>query len=150
MGPLEIFMIPSNGRPSSTTRKMEVAIDSAQTKRTTTTVALRGAHDLERPGLEPALGVVRGRQSADPVLDAFDGGGRFGCVEPRRSRPVLRPGSGEPEGDGAPYQIARPFRLRSVVRQGTVEQHDVGGRLLDLVVLGVEGGFRRGDQQPEA
>src|SRR5207247_8555818 len=36
---------------------------------------LQVAHDLERPGLEPPLGVVRGRQSADPVLDAFEGGG---------------------------------------------------------------------------
>src|SRR6266581_5961448 len=120
MGPLEIFMIPSNGRPSSTTRKMEVAIDSAQTKRTTTTVAFRGAKSPKLTkmrliqktrsttngvGMEllappnrsqrvrcrsptiwsardwsPRWASFEGDKSADPVLDAFDGGGRLGCV----------------------------------------------------------------------
>ena len=47
MGALEILIVPSNGRFSSSMRKIEPETDSAQMSKVTRTVALRGANSAK-------------------------------------------------------------------------------------------------------
>ena len=99
--------------------------------------------------LSPALHVVLRREREDLLLDLEGVPAGEGVGRRARRRRRVRPDHRDPVGQHSPHLAADGRGLRSVLREGAVEQQHAGRDVANRALLGVKRILARGGDQPE-